>query len=158
MRIRRAEEHDLAWIDGQLDRLQAETMRDLKHSLIPKRENVRRVLLESLMDKHVLLVAQLGMELVGFVAVSVGPHVLNPDLITANEHLWWVIPEMRTTSAGARLLDAALQECRELGAQTIWWSAQLDNGSPGARSLVRRGFREKERQWLKELDSEESGV
>lgn len=154
-----AELTDLEWIDSQLGVMQAEVWPGGgRYPLPPADARVRRDLLLRYSAEHILLLAVgPGGDRRGFVLVLVAPHVLNPALLTAYEALFWVTPEHRGGRSALALLDSALAQAKRRGCVWVWWSSQITH-EVGARALARRGFRERERQWLLELDPPESGV
>jgi hypothetical protein len=84
----------------------------------------------------------------------IAPHYLNPDLLVLTELFWWVVPKYRGGSAGGRLLLEFEEFGRRRGANLICMTLEqrtIDEGLIDPRSLLSRGYIEKERAYLLEL-------
>ena len=148
MKVRRAEKGDLVWLLTELE--QFAQFADTKYSMLPSDESIRAEILRKLMDEHLFLVSEKeDGGRTGFVAGLVVPHVLNPEIMVLYETFWWTSLEHRGSSAGLRLLDAAL-DWAEKHVDWVFWSLQ-HNTPVTDRVLLKRGFREQERQFLKEF-------
>jgi len=144
--LRRAVALDVPWLLTQC-RAFAEFFGS-RHSLMPDDITATEKLTQ-LMDEDVgcFYVAENGQRL-GFIAGVLSPHYFNPDLLQLTELLWWVSPEHRGSSAGARLLDA-FDAYGQVHAKWIVFS--LEHQSPvNPKSLERRGYLLHERSYLKE--------
>lgn len=87
---------------------------------------------------------------VGFIVGMLGTHFFNPEIRTFTEVFWWVTPEHRGTSAGARLF-AEFVEFGKLVAD--WIVFGLEHNSPVKdETLLSRGFRHQERSFVLEVD------
>lgn len=85
----------------------------------------------------------------GFIAGILTPHMYNPAIKILCETFWWVMPEHRGTSAGARLL----MEFVAFGkARADWLGFTLEHHSPvREETLIRHGFHLHERHYLMEV-------
>lgn len=150
--VRRADLTDIPWL---LDQLRAfDTFFASKHRLFPT-EEVARAFLEALIGDadQPFFIAQNDVR-TGFIGGTIGPHYLNPDLVVLTELFWWVVPAHRGSSAGGRLLVEFEEFGRQRGAQLICMTLEqrtIDEGLIDPRSLVARGYVEKERAYLLEL-------
>jgi hypothetical protein len=85
----------------------------------------------------------------GFIGGILTPHMYNPAIKVLCETFWWVAPEHRGSSAGARLLAEFLLFGR---AHADWMTFALEVQSPvREETLLRHGFRLQERQYLMEV-------
>lgn len=107
-------------------------------------------LVGQLIDTQFVAIATRSDERVGLIAGTVGPHPFNPERTMAMELWWWVTPEARGSSAGARLLDAFDDWANDSGADLV--SFTLEAESPvNPRTLERRGYRLMEYQFVREV-------
>lgn len=107
-----------------------------------------KAFLTGLIEKHFVMVGIKDGLRVGFIAGMVGPHHFNPDIIQLTELLWWVKAEARNTGVGMKLFDAFMHfgetECH-------WITFTLEHNSPvNDKFLIKRGFREAEKAYLRE--------
>jgi hypothetical protein len=146
--VRKADPSDLDWILAQLpvfDRFYG-----AKHSLLGEETYVRGFI-AGLIEKHLVLVADSDTAgLIGFIAGLLSPHPYNPALTTLYEQFWWVAEEHRGTRAGLMLLNAYTAWGK---ANAHWTTMTLEDKSPIAdRTLLKRGFKLKERQYILEAN------
>lgn len=158
IRIRQALESDLGWL--LLQQREFDQFYGTARSLFPKDEAVALEVMTTIVRTQVVLIAEkehasaipgvtLDRERVGFIAGALGPHPYNPDLIVLSEQFWWVVPEHRGGSAGAKLLAEFMDFGRE---NAKWIVMTLEAKSPvDPKSLERHGFREFERSYLLEI-------
>jgi len=107
-------------------------------------------LVGQLIETQFVAIATRGDNRLGLIAGVINPHPFNPDLDMATELWWWVTPDARGSSAGARLLDAFDQWADESGADLV--SFTLESESPvNPRTLERRGYRLAEYQFVREV-------
>lgn len=83
---------------------------------------------------------------VGFLVGLLSPHVLDPEIATLIEVLWWVAPYARRTRAATELLDAYLAYGREYADWILLTTGPAS--AVGHRSLARRGFHTHETTYL----------
>lgn len=105
--VREAEETDFGFILDALEdqsRIYSESLK-LTYQLFEDELHVE-ALLYSLKDNGILLVAENGGQLVGFIAGWISPHPYNPRIRVATHASWWVLPEKRKGRSGAALLNA----------------------------------------------------
>lgn len=119
------------------------------YPLFPSDMDEARAVLDNLITNHVFLVAEQDGELMGFIAGVLWPHSYNKDILVLNESFWWVSAEHRGTRAGALLLT----EFMEWGKREANWVVMTleDNSPVREESLLKRGFRLKERNYLYEV-------
>lgn len=85
----------------------------------------------------------------GFISGALVTHPYNATIRILQELFWWVAPEFRGSSAGARLLEHFETYGR---AHADWILMTLEAKSPiDPRSLERRGFQLHERSYLLEV-------
>lgn len=85
----------------------------------------------------------------GFIAGYVTPHIMNPGITTLCEVLYWVSEKHRRTRAGLLLMDGFVKWGRE---NCDWICFGLESNSPvNDATLLKRGFRLKERNFLLEV-------
>lgn len=107
-------------------------------------------LLGQLIETQFVAVATRGDDRLGLIAGVMSPHPFNPDIKMATELWWWVTPDARGSSAGARLLDAFDLWANDSGADLV--SFTLEAESPvNPRALERRGYRLMEYQFVREV-------
>lgn len=147
MRVRRAQDADLDWLVGQLRAFS--TFFGGARPLLED-EGYARFQLLAMIEGHLVLVAEReDGELLGFIAGFVGPHPYNPSLRVLSEAFWWVAEPHRGGHVGAILLEAFVAWGR---ANVDWVTMALERGSPVKEdSLLRRGFRLQERNYLLEV-------
>ena len=75
---------------------------------------------------------------VGFLVLYLGPHPITGEC-TADELAWWVMPEARGSSAGARLMAAAEEWARVRHASCLRMVAPVGSPEVG-RFYTRRGY------------------
>lgn len=147
--IRRANGSDAGWIIEQLREFAA--FFGTRLPLFPADYDVAYALTNHLIVSLEFFVAidyRTG-EGMGFIAGSLGAHPLNPAIRALSEVFWWVAPNRRGSSAGARLLEAFLELGRE---KADWIVMTLEAQSPvDPASLERRGFHLHERSFLLEV-------
>lgn len=113
-------------------------------------EGHAEALLGRLIDTQFVAIATRGTSRLGLIAGVVNPHPFNPDIKMATELWWWVTPDARGSSAGARLLDAFDEWADDSGADLV--SFTLEAESPvNPRTLEKRGYRLAEHQFVREV-------
>lgn len=123
---------------------------DTKHSLLPPEESTREEILLTLMKEHLFLIAEKdGGGRTGLFAGIVVPHILNPSVRVLYELIWWVSLEHRGSSAGLRLLDAALDWAKGK-VDWVFWTTQ-HNTPVADRVFLKRGFKVQQTDFLLEL-------
>lgn len=145
--VRRANEGDLDWVLPQA-RAFAQFY-DSKHSLYMSDEYTRGYF-SQLVEKHLFLIADSDLHgPIGFIAGWVSPQPYNPSLTALTEQFWWVAEEHRGSRAGLMLLNE-FTAWGKAHCQQVWMT--LEDKSPIAdRSLSKRGYRLKERNYLLEV-------
>lgn len=99
------------------------------------------------MVNHILLVAEYGDELIGYIGGFFAPHIFNPDLSTLIQALWWVDEDRR----GGRASYLLLKEFEKMGERCdfVWLSFHGDT-KINNRSMEKLGYRFTEKWFLKE--------
>lgn len=106
-----------------------------------------KALIQTLIEKHLFMVAVQDETRVGFIAGLSTDHLFNPSMKTLSELFWWVTPEYRSSRAGAMLLQAFM----DIGKNFDWVLMTLEDKSPvKPESLIKRGFKHKETIYLME--------
>lgn len=147
--IRRAQETDIPWLMSQL-RDFYKFFGDTRIPLFP--DEARAVVkLKYLIGDHLVFIAEKdGVGPCGFIGGLVTPHLFNEEILTLSELFWWVPESFRRSSVGLRLLDAFLDWGRE---HVDWITFALEHNSPvREETLSRRGFKQRERAYLLEVN------
>lgn len=147
--VRRAIQYDAPWLLVQLRAF--DRFFGTHRSLFPDLASAEQQLLQ-LMDPNggCFFVATEGAMHLGFVVGALHPQLYNRSIRQLTELFWWVAPEHRRSSAGARLLMAFEAYGR---AHADFIVMTLEAKSPvNPRSLERRGFRLQESSYLLEVD------
>lgn len=145
--VRPAGLDDLPWLLEQL--LAFDKFVGSSRSLFPTLD-VAEDIVSGLVLNHPFFIAQNASGPIGFIAGMLTPHYLNPSITVLAELFWWVPEEHRGSRAGALLLAELLAVGRRCADQIIM---TLETESPVApRSLINRGFREKETSYLLEVN------
>jgi GNAT superfamily N-acetyltransferase len=107
---------------------------------------------EFMSGQGMLLVAETAGKVVGVAGGVISPCILNEAYQLGAELLWWVEPEYRKTSAGARLLAGLEQAARDAGAKR-WSMIALEAVNPEAvgRMYLKSGYTPTERTFTKVL-------
>lgn len=144
--VRRATANDIDWILKELKEFSA--FYNTKKPLFPEVLHAKSVML-SMIDNHVVFVAERGTELLGFIGGIVTPHFFNPEIKTLAEMFWWVAKEHRGSRAGLLLLNHFIS-WGEVTAD--WITVSLETQSPvREQCLTKRGFRCTDRAYLREV-------
>lgn len=145
--IRSANLLDVPWLLEQLR--QFDHFFGTKKSLFPEDPKTAAGIIEGLIVNQPFFVYENGSQQ-GFIAGAVARHPYNPDIIVLSELFWWVTPEHRGGSAGARLLKHFM--CYGIEADVDWIILTIENGTPiDPASLERAGFKLHERSYLMEV-------
>lgn len=144
--VRKAKISDIDWILKELKAF-ADSY-GTKKSLFGPAEHGKAII-QGLIKNHIFLVAESGEKLVGLISGYVVPHHFNPEIKMLVETFWWVTPEHRGSSAGARLLSAFEDYGK---ANADWISMTLESeSSVSDKALLRRGYILKEKTFLMEV-------
>lgn len=120
-----------------------------KISLAAKPEYGKQFLTE-IVEKHFVRIGTRDGVRAGFIAGLVAPHHFNPDIIQLTELLWWVPPMYRHTGIGMQLFDSFMVFGED---HCDWVTFTLEDNSPIKDTfLLKRGFRMKERAYIKECN------
>jgi len=110
--IRPAKQEDLRRLIEMSERFYPFTSYNTK-SKIPLDIDATAMLASTMIDNHVVLVAEVEEKVVGVIGVILMPFIFNPAYTHAGEILWWVEPEHIGEGLGRQLLRAAEQVCKE---------------------------------------------
>lgn len=148
MRVRTATPADVPWLLEQVVRF--DQFYGARRSLLPPTMDVAEQKLTFLIESHVFLIAEdVDRGPMGFIAGVIVPHFFS-DRSTLSEVLWWVDEPFRGSRAGLLLLNAFVAHGRALLLDVIM---TLEDVSPvNPETLLRRGFRAKETNYLLEAD------
>lgn len=149
VRIRQADENDIAWLLPQLHEFAA--FFGSRRSLFPESDERAAVIVQGMLD-HPFFIAESRAFAgrLGFIAGTLTPHPYNPDITVLAETFWWVDPAHRGTRAGALLLKHFEDYGR---AHADWIVMTLNVETPvKEETLTRRGYRLKERSYLLEVN------
>jgi RimJ/RimL family protein N-acetyltransferase len=149
--VRPARIEDIDWLMVQLQAFSR--FYGTKQSLFGDPEYVRAAL-AGMIHNHLLLVAEReDLGLVGLIGGLVTLHPFNPTIRSLAEVFWWVAETVRGTFAGGEAATLLLDEYLDWGrANATWITFSREAHSPiSERSLVRRGFKFQEEQFLMEV-------
>lgn len=105
----------------------------------------------TLLNDHVMLVAEVDGKVYGMVGLFVAPHMFNVTVKAAYEVVWWVEPEAQGAGVGKALLQAVEPACAEKGAVAIQM-VHLSSSPPQAAVIYERmGFGHTESSYTKRL-------
>lgn len=151
MQIRPSTPDDLEWLMAELKEF-AEFF-ESQRSLFGDEQYWRDGLM-MLMRDHLVLVAEGDEGLMGLIAGIKTPHLFNPKILVLSETFWWVSPRHRASRAGLLLLNAFIDYGKK---NCDWITIALEDKSPiNEKSLIKRGFRLKERSYL--LENSDGGT
>ena len=143
--LRNAVLSDIEWILPELKAF-AEFYAS-SHSLFSDDDGFNRNTLKLIIENHYFMVSESNEKPSGFIAGLISQHLFNPKIKTFTELFFWVKPEYRGSRAGSALMD----DFTKFGEQYDWTIMTLESESPiKDSSILKRGFREKERSFIKE--------
>jgi RimJ/RimL family protein N-acetyltransferase len=145
--VRPAQFDDINWLVRELGRF--DQFFGGKRPLLEDEDYARGVLIQ-MIEKHFMLIAEReDAGPIGFIGGIVTPHLFNPNIRVLGELFWWVQPEYRGTRAGLMLLN----EFTAWGKANVdWLTIALEDHSPVSdRSILKRGFKPKEKSYLLEV-------
>jgi N-acetylglutamate synthase-like GNAT family acetyltransferase len=147
-KVRDAELSDLDFILGELKEFAK--FYNSKHSLFGSDDNYNIHIIKRLINEHLFLVCEHDQHgPVGFISGTVASHFLNPDVVCLSEVFWWVKPEHRMSRAGVLLLNKYIEFAEQ---KCDWVTITIEDGSPiNDKSLIKRGFKLKEKSFLMEF-------
>lgn len=146
--IRSANLEDVPWLLEQLR--QFDHFFGTKKSLFPEDPKTAAGIIEGLIANQPFFISADEQDRYGFIAGAVARHPYNPDILVLSELFWWVGPEYRGTTVGARLLKHFM--CYGFEADVDWIILTIENGTPiDPASLERAGFKLHERSFLLEV-------
>jgi GNAT superfamily N-acetyltransferase len=93
-----------------------------------------------LFDIGIILVAEEGDEVIGMLAVIMGPHEFNHAKKVAGEVVWWVNEDMRHTGAGVALLRATKPAAAAAGCHAIRMMVLADSPPAAIRLYEHEGY------------------
>ena len=145
--IRRANENDLDWLLSELKAF-ADFFGTGK-ILFPSKLTDAEALLKTWIAGQLMFMAERDGERLGFIAGMIHQHVFNPEIRCLTEMFWWVPEKHRGTRAGLMLIN----EFAKWGKDNVDWVLfTLEDNSPvNEKSLTKRGFKLKEKQYLLEV-------
>jgi len=148
MVVRRAVLEDIPWLVTELEDFAAHYP-----VRIPVPHDHAERLLGQLIDtQYVAIASTEDGTRVGLIAGVLQPHPFNPDVLCATQLWWWVTPEHRSSSAGARLLGDFERWAASTGADLTSFTVAA-NSPIHAESMTRRGWRPAEMVYVKGLAS-----
>lgn len=141
--VRRAELQDMDWLVTRFEK--ADKVYPIQIEIFSW-EFVEQRLVD-MMTNHVLLVAEQGEELIGYIGGYYAPHIFNPKISTLIQALWWVDEQRR----GGRASYLLLKEFEKMGSvcDLIWLSFHRDTNIKDS-SMERLGYAKTEKWYLKE--------
>jgi GNAT superfamily N-acetyltransferase len=108
--------------------------------------------LRVLLEQKLLLVAEDGLDVIGFVGGTTVPMFMNLEHKIGVEMFWWVHPSYRRAGVGALLLDGIERAARAVGCK-FWTMIVMQCMDPERAGAIyeRAGYRWVERSYIKEL-------
>jgi hypothetical protein len=145
--VQQASTNDLAWSLEQLKKFSDFFTSNKK--LFPD-QVYAETFITNLINNHVFLIAKRGEECLGLIAGQFFSHPFNPSIRVLAELFWWVDEVHRKGFAGAKLLKSFI----EIGKANVdWITFGLEHNSPVSEdSILRRGFKLQERNYLMEIN------
>lgn len=110
---------------------------ELKRPELFNREHIF-MLASKAMENGTAFVAKVDGEPVGALGGILVPNLFNPEVVTLTEVFWYVLPEYRSTRAGALLLFAFDNLGEELGVERTL--SLLPSSEINVQSLEKRGY------------------
>lgn len=111
--IRLAKQEDLRRLIEMSERFYPHTTYSIK-SKIPLDVEATALLASTMIDNHVVFVAEVDEKVVGMIGIIVAPFIFNPSYTHGGEIIWWVEPEFIGEGLGRQLLRAIEPRCKEL--------------------------------------------
>ncbi len=113
-------------------------------------EDYGRTSLGYLVENHLVVMSLKDGEPTGFIIGMKQPHHFNPDITMLSELFWWVKPEHRLGSSGAKLFKAFM----DFGKQNCdCITFTLEETTPlSEKALTKRGFRLTEKAYFMEVN------
>ena len=144
--IRYASENDLRRVVEMSERFYATTT---YQSFAPFNPVAVAILTQTLIDRGIMLVAEVDGQVVGMVGLVVVPFMFNSDILGAHEVVWWVEPEFQGSKIGWDLLSAVEPAAKSLGC-TIIQMLTLSTSPPLAAEIYRKaGYSHSESSYTK---------
>ena len=149
--VRQGWEGDIEWMVAQM--IEFSKFFGTRHPLFGDVEFVRMGL-KNLIKNHFVRVAtgcnsEGIIDKMGFLIGFLTPHPYNPAIKLLSEQFFWVDEKYRGSRAGLMLLDSFV----DFGKKNAHWitMAMEKNSKMNDRALLRRGFRQHEVSYLKEV-------
>jgi N-acetylglutamate synthase-like GNAT family acetyltransferase len=157
IRIRDARISDVAWLLEELRSF--DRFFGTRKSLVPASDADAMEIIGHLVDTQPFFIAESAesgdhhgpeaFQRAGLIAGALAPHLYNPAVMVLTELFWWVSPDRRGTSAGARLLSHFIAYGRAHADLVVM--SVLENSQLSAGALESRGFHLHERSYLMEV-------
>lgn len=147
LQIRAARESDSLWLCERL-RTQFSKAYGTRRELFQDEEFTQNFM-ATLMKEHVVLVAEKGAELVGFIAGLLHPGLYEPSLVMLTSCFFWVEHRFRRSAAASKLFKA-FNLIGDEQADTVSMGMPM-HADVSTRSMKRHGFELKERFFLREV-------
>lgn len=145
--IRAGTPEDLEWLASRL-RIYFSQSYGTKRPFFQDEEYAKSFML-TLIKEHIVLVAEKGRELVGFICGALQPSMYDPAMCVLQECVWWVEEPHRAGRAAILLMNAFTAWGREHADWIFFGLPQSANVSD--RTMKRRGYRLQERYYLLEV-------
>lgn len=146
MTVRAATIEDLDWIIEQVKRFAG--FYGTRKSLVMD-ESYARNGLRSVIENHLVIIAEKDGVRAGFIAGLFTPHMFNPSIRLLCELFWWVAEPFRNTRAAYMLLKEYVRQGKE---KSDWVTmCSIVNSPVNEKALERHGFKLMERSFLMEV-------
>lgn len=115
------------------------------------RESALSMLISSY-EKGCILVGEINKEIKGFIVLTIGPVLVNHNILQATELAWWVEPSHRKTTIGIKLLNEAEKLATSFGCKFLNVALMFSSMPEEVQSMYeRKGYRQSESLFSKEL-------
>ena len=146
--IREAREDDLRRLMEMSERYYPKTY---YANVVPFDADSIAVLHMALMENGILLVAEIGDEVVGMCGFILSPFIFEPMVTGAYGVYWWVEPEYEGMGIGKEFLSAIDPLAKARGASYIHVGCMADSPIKAASLLIKSGYDHTEMSFTKRI-------
>lgn len=115
------------------------------------RESVCPTLVQGI-EQDSIVVYERDERLLGFLALVIGPLIVNHKVLQATELAWWVDPSVRGSTVGVKILDKAEKVAKNKGCKYFNAAYMMSSMPESIKSMYeRKGYTQSEVLYTKEL-------